>query len=225
MISKLLLPTHINHHLNAINNMKARLPVAPLAFAAILFQRHFVNGTIGYVLLALSTPSILNAQTKDYGTTRQPQTCPSRSQPTNGPITARTAKKYLTCLKEEFKCIDSCISFFDVNSLQMAPKSRQATGAEINFFSSRGRNIDTDKPIYDFKVNATQYLCYAVRNNPSSPILDNRGKNCTIIHTPNGYGKCFQNTFGEWYCTITQGTGTADKEKVAPPANINSNLN
>jgi hypothetical protein len=220
MISKLLLPTHINHHLNAINNMKAILPVAPLAPAAILFQRHFVNGIIGYVLLALSTPSILNAQTRDYGTTRQPQTCPPRSQPTNGPITAKLAKTYLACLKEESPTvIKPYRHFFDVYSLQMAPKSRQATSAEINFFSYSGQNIDSDKPIHDFKANTISYFCNPVQNNPnpSYPSLDNRGKNCLVSRSPNSYGKCFQNTFGEWYCTITNGTGK--REYGPPPAN------
>jgi hypothetical protein len=50
--------------------MKAKFMIAPLI------------STIGYMLLSLSTPSILNAQTRDYGTTRQPRTCPTRSQPT-----------------------------------------------------------------------------------------------------------------------------------------------
>jgi hypothetical protein len=219
MISKLLLPTHINHHLNAINNMKARLPVASLASAAILFQRHFVNGTIGYVLLALSTPSILNAQTRDYGTTRQPQTCPPRSQPTNGLITAEQAKKYLACLNEESPTVKPYRHFFDVNSLQMAPKSRQATSAEINYFSYSGRNIDSDKPIHDFKANTTSYFCNPVIDNPNpNPSYSgNRGKNCLITRSPNSYGKCFQNTFGEWYCTITNGTGK--REYGPPPAN------
>jgi hypothetical protein len=210
-ISKSLLPTHTNHHhLNAIINMKARFTIAPLAPATI--------GAIGYMLLALSTPSILNAQTRDYGTTRQPQTCPPRTQPTNGSITTELAKKYLVCLKEE-SVIKPYRHFFDVYSLQMAPKSRQATSAEINFFSYRGQNIDSDKPIHDFKANTTSYFCNPVQNNPnpSYPSLDNRGKNCLISRSPNSYGKCFQNTFGEWYCTITNGTGK--REYGPPPAN------
>jgi hypothetical protein len=185
--------------------MKARFMIAPMI------------STIGYVLLALSTPSILNAQTRDYGTTRQPQTCPPRSQPTNGPIIAESAKKYLACLNEESPTVKPYRHFFDVNSLQMAPKSRQATSAEINYFSYTGRNIDSDKPIYDFKANTTSYFCNPIANNPNPSYPSNRGKSCLITRSPNSYGKCFQNTFGEWYCTITNGTGK--REYGPPPAN------
>jgi hypothetical protein len=191
--------------------MNTRFTIAPLAPPVI--------GTIGYVLLSLLTPSILNAQTLDYGTTRQLRTCTSRAEPRRGPITPELATKYAICGAEKeiismFKDVSS-INFVDIQNLQIAPKSRRASWNEFPSF----RRIDIDKPVYDIRANVTRYTCRAIiiRSGPfpDTTSYHRPGKNCSIDRVPESNGSCYQNTFAEWHCTI--GVLSKKQEKYMPP--------
>jgi hypothetical protein len=162
------------------------------------------------MLLTLLTPIILKAQTRDYGTTRQPRACPSRSQPTNGPITPELATMYVICREEtdRNKLYGNGQRYFaDIQNLQVAPKSRRVTLSEIN----RWENVDVDKPVYDIKGDITTYACGYLSSSYS-----NVGRNCTIFRRLQSTGRCYQTTFGEWYCSMSTGS---KPETGAPPAN------
>jgi hypothetical protein len=188
--------------------MKAKFMIAPLI------------STIGYMLLSLSTPSILNAQIRDYGTTRQPRTCPTRSQPTNGLITPELATMYAICSieKEIITPYSHRINFVDIQNLRVAPTPRAATLREVEIY----RRIDTTKPVFDIRGNVTFYECSQINRkvpthtNPNPG--DNRGENCSVHRIPESNGSCYHNTFGEWYCFLSHYSLNAER-KMPPPAN------
>jgi hypothetical protein len=72
-------------HLKLINNLILNV------------RLKFITSILGSVVLMLSIPTTLTAQTEDFGTTRTPQSCPSRAEPKTGAISVEQAKKYLTC--------------------------------------------------------------------------------------------------------------------------------
>ena len=107
-------------------------------------------GIIGCTLLALLTPTLLNAQTQDYETKRKIRTYPSRVEPRRGPISLAQAKMYVTCeYEKEDECGSHNLKLIDILSLQIAPKSRPATMQNIVSFPYL--SIDLEKPAYDIR--------------------------------------------------------------------------
>ena len=170
-------------------------------------------GIVGCTLLTLLTPSILKAQAGDFGTNRQPRTCPSsRSAPKTGRISAAQAMIYAACEAEK-KTNNYSVNFVDILNLEVAPKPRRITTADFENF----RNIDTQKPAYDLRGSVIAYTCYRVSN---TQFGYRAGQNCSIRRVPESKGVCFQNTFGDWYCFIgTVSYPLTSEEKMPAPAN------
>jgi hypothetical protein len=163
---------------------------------------------VGCALLTLLNPYILTAQAADYGTNRQPRTCPSRSAPTSGAIGARQAAIYVACEKESVGYqTNYSRDFIDIFSIQVS-KPRQVTGNDLRSFN----NIDTTKPAYDLRGSVVGYKCYRVNNGGSYQ----PGHNCHVWRVPESVGACVQDTFGAWQCTMSTYSPTSETKMPAP---------
>jgi hypothetical protein len=161
---------------------------------------------IGCTLITILTSGILPAQSNDYGTSRQLRTCPSRTTPSSGRISVEQAKIYAACYYEEKPVFNAAVDFVDILSLQVAPKSRRAKGADF-----RLHKIDIEKPIYDIRGSIVVYNCQNIT--AGYP----RGQNCRVSRVPNSTGKCYQTTFGDWYCTLGGASLVKPETKMRAP--------
>lgn len=148
-------------------------------------------GLIGCTLLTILTSGILSVQANDYGTSRQRRTCPSRTEPLSGRISVEQAKIYVSCYYEERAVFNAAVDFVDVLSLQIAPQPRQARDVDL-----RLHQIDIKKPVYEIRGSMTIYNCQNITEGYP------RGKNCRVSRVPKSTGKCYQTTFGDWYCVM-----------------------
>jgi hypothetical protein len=154
----------------------------------------------GVTVFALSTTTNLAAQDLRYGTSRVPQSCPSRSAPTTGAITARKAEQYFTCHIENGEAFDgnSLMSFVTDLKIQVAPKSRRATLGDVNrAANSRSLALDMDRPVYDIRGSYNSYYC----GRTTAAVEEKR--NCSLNNSPKSQGICFQNSFKDWFCLLT----------------------
>ncbi len=165
-------------------------------------------GIIGCTLLSLLIPSIIHAQNADYGTNRQRRTCPSRSEPKSGSISAKQATIYAACSYEEQKVFNTAVDFVDILSLQVSPKSRRATFSEHEL-----NQIDIEKPVYDIRGSIVVYSCHNTLSGTYP-----RGRNCTVYTQPKSHGKCYQTVFSDWYCALGIGYASPDLIKHDMPA-------
>ena len=173
-------------------------------------------GIIGCTLLALLTPTILNAQTADYGTTRRPRTCSSLAKPQQGKLTVEQAKMYFTCDSEREKTRYSpsdigSLHLIDDLSLKISPKSRpfNSTDLKHNYYhGAKSAGMDPDRPIYDIRGSYTSYTCFEIGRGFKA------GKNCDSWRLSSA-GICFLDTFGEWHCHMI-GSGSRDQGIPAP---------
>jgi hypothetical protein len=164
------------------------------------------NGMIGWMLLTLLTPTSLNAQPETaYGTSRQPATCPSRSEPSTGRISSAQAIKYATCDAEGDQVVPSpgIANFLEILSLQVSPP-RSVNKADVVIY---GKKIDRSKPIYEIKGSAVLYACSRIAGTTQFAIGE-RGKNCQIwgstdSDSTNSRGQCFTDFAGKWRCQLS----------------------
>jgi hypothetical protein len=147
-------------------------------------------GVIGCMLTILAS-NILPAQANDYGTSRQRRTCPSRTEPSSGGISAEQAAIYAACYYEERAVFNAAVDFVDILSVEVASESRQARSADFGL-----HQIDIEKPIYDIRGSIVVYNCQNITEGYP------RGQNCRISRVPDSTGKCYQTTFGDWYCLL-----------------------
>jgi hypothetical protein len=156
---------------------------------------------VGLSVLALSTTTNLAAQDLRYGTSRVPQSCPSRSAPTTGAITARQAEKYFTCHIENGEAFDGnmgSMSLVTDLKIEVAPKSRRATIGDVTrAANSRSLALDMDRPVYNIRGSYKVYDC----GRTTAAVEEKR--NCTLVIYPKSQGICFQNSFKDWFCLLT----------------------
>jgi Tetratricopeptide repeat len=173
-------------------------------------------GIIGCMLLTLLPSTSIKAQGKgDIGTNRQQQTCPSRSEPRTGVISAAQAIKYATCEAEADRPIkySGKTDFIDIFSLEVNPRPRRAEYLDINYF---GKAI-ANSPVYEIRGTAVAYSCRSLdRFTP-------RGKNCLNTHPDdrNSVGVCFKEPSGNWRCRLSVG-GAKDSQYGPPPNSTNA---
>jgi hypothetical protein len=155
----------------------------------------------GLTVFALSTPTMLAAQDLRYGTSRVPQSCPSRSEPKTGAITARQAEKYFTCHVEDGEAFNASsynMSFVTDLKIQVASKSRRATIGDVSrAANSRSLALDMDRPVYDIRGSYNYYFC----GRTTAAVEEKR--NCILSNSPKSQGICFQNSFRDWFCLLT----------------------
>jgi hypothetical protein len=155
----------------------------------------------GLTAFALSTPTMLAAQDLRYGTSRVPQSCPSRSEPKTGAITARQAEMYFTCHIENGEAFNensSSMSFVTDLKIEVAPKSRRATIGDVTrAANSRSLALDMDRPVYNIRGSYNYYFC----GRTTAAVEEKR--NCILSNSPKSQGICFQNSFRDWFCLLT----------------------
>ncbi len=174
---------------------------------------------IGCMLLTLFAPASVNAKAQgNIGTNRQQQTCPSRSEPRTGAISAAQAIKYATCEEEADRILDipGRTSFIDIFSLQVNPKPRRADDVDIQYF---GKDI-ANSPVYEIGGTAVIYRCAALDNRAGG---GRPGKNCLNTHPDdkNSAGVCFKAPSGNWRCRLSVG-GAKGLQYGPPPGNGNA---
>lgn len=170
---------------------------------SILFQRGFAKALIGGTLLTLLTPtSVVKAELTDaeylttFGTSRRPQTCPSRSEPRTGQLSVAQAIKYTRCI---YEVEGERLKFLDISNFQLSPPRRATERDFIRF------NVERNQPIYAIKAYAVSYFCFPISNSGSS--IGGPGKSCDIsgskIRDPlNSDGVCFKDLQERWSCRL-----------------------
>jgi hypothetical protein len=160
-----------------------------------------IFGIAGLTVFALSTTTKLAAQDLRYGTSRVPQSCPSRSEPTTGAITARQAEKYFTCHVEKGESFDGNMGSMNLVTdlkIEVARKPRRATIADVSRAANSGTySLNMDRPVYEIRGSYKDYGC----GRTTAAVEEKR--NCTLFIYPKSQGICFQNSFNEWFCLLT----------------------
>jgi hypothetical protein len=155
----------------------------------------------GLTIFALSTTTKLAAQDMGYGTSRVPQSCPSRSEPKTGAITAKQAKKYFTCHVEKgevFNAKDTHMNLVTDLKIEVAPKSRRATIEDVSrAANSSSLALDMNRPVYEIRGSYNSYFC----NRITGAVQEKR--NCILSNLPKQQGICFQNSFSDWFCLLS----------------------
>lgn len=163
-------------------------------------------GIIGCTLLTILASGILPVQANDYGTSRQRRTCPSRTEPRSGRISVEQAKMYVACYYEERAVFNAAVDFVDILSLQIAPKPRRVRGVDLNL-----HQIDIEKPVYEIRGSLIVYNCQNITEGYP------RGQNCRVSRAPKSTGKCYQTTFGDWYCVMGGSSLVRPETKMPAP--------
>jgi hypothetical protein len=169
----------------------------------------------GLTVFALSTPTMLAAQDLRYGTSRVLQSCPSRSEPKTGAITARQAEEYFTCHVEQgesFNANSTDITFVTDLKIQVAPKSRRATMADVSRAANSGTPtaLNTDRPVYDIRGSYNNNFC----DRTTKAVQEKR--NCLLTNFPKSQGICFQNNFSDWFCLLTGSRNVISRDSPPP---------
>jgi hypothetical protein len=172
---------------------------------------------IGSMLLLILNPISLNAQQEtDYGTIRQPHTCPSRSEPSTGSISAAQAIKYAVCDAEGDQIVPTpgIASFLENFSLRVNPPRRVINADIVRY----GKKINRSKPIYEIKGRAVLYACSRIKGFAATA---ERGKNCQVwgssdSNSINSSGECFTDFADKWRCKLS--IGNINSVKGPPPA-------
>jgi hypothetical protein len=167
----------------------------------------------GLTVFALSTTTKLAAQDMGYGTSRVPQSCPSRAEPKTGAITAKQAEKYFTCHVEKgevFNANDTHMSLVTDLKIEVAPKSRRATIGDVSrAANSSSLALDMNRPVYEIRGSYNSYFC----NRITAAVQEKR--NCILTVLPNQQGICFQNSFKDWFCLLSG--PQKDMPRTSPP--------
>jgi hypothetical protein len=184
-------------------------------------------GFIGCTLLTLLAPTNLLAQVGSnlsdadyftkYGTSRRPQTCPSRSEPRKGRLTVAQAIKYTRCWHEDN---NRSITFVDISNFKLSPPRRATEQDSLGQWTIN--RIDRTQPMYDIKARAVRYSCSGILSAQTGRIFG-PGKNCRIEGSDisdslNGIGICFKELTETWACRLTV-IGSGKKIWGSPPAN------
>jgi hypothetical protein len=145
----------------------------------------------------------------------RPQSCPSRSAPTTGAITARQAEKYFTCHVEKGESFDGNMGSMNLVTdlkIEVARKPRRATTADIYRAATSGtpNSLNTDRPVYDLRGSYNNYFCSRYTKQVQEK------QNCHMSNFPNSQGICFQNNFGDWFCLLT-GSRKVISQNAPPP--------
>jgi hypothetical protein len=168
-----------------------------------------------FSLIAISIPTAITAQSQPYGTSRMPQSCPSKSVPKVGAISAKQAEKYFTCHVERGDTFTGApatyLTLVTDLKIQVASKSRRATMADINRAGTLGTpiGVNESKPVYDIKGSYKSHHCSRYADVVATKT------NCTLSVYKGSQGICFQDSFNEWNCLLTGRPVTSLRQ--APP--------
>jgi hypothetical protein len=186
-------------------------------------KSRFTIGILAGMLLTLLAPTSLKAQQETaYGTSRQPATCPLRSEPRTGRISAAQAIKYAICEVEGDRVVPQpgIANFIEIFSLQV---SRPRPVSEADWVKY-GKSINRSKPIYDIKGRAILYACSKI-SGMAPYAIGERGRNCQVWGSTdsdsiNSVGECYIDSLDKWRCRLAY--GGVKSIQGPPPGNAKS---
>jgi hypothetical protein len=147
-------------------------------------------------VMVLGSLSSIGAAEYDYGEmwgTREPALCGPFSIeqiPVDSLNAVLATSIYHCALEANAHGGEYALNLVEDVRLQLAkPRAFGSSVADYDI-----RDIDSDYPIYPFRVTHTAARCQAI-----SDVLENEGKNCR--ETPMaGEGTCYVTLYGEWHC-------------------------
>jgi hypothetical protein len=160
----------------------------------------------GILALASTASAQVSAQSKigaRFGT-RDPVTCPSFKEPHTGPISAEHAKRYFMCGLE-----GAGGQIFLVENLVLEvgePKPVSTIGIA---------DAAADTPAFAIRGSFVLYGCTAIS---TSPLINNKGKNCSVKNQPNARGWCYKNVNDDWRCNMVDTRNRTVRMELPPPA-------
>ncbi len=134
---------------------------------------------------------------------RDPRRCSEAASKTKAPTVAEAVASVI-CNSEHEAGIETLYLVEDVKVTQVGkgtPYNRNAGG---NF-----ADIDPDFLIYPIRGSFKLYQCALSTVNPPE-------KSCRMYEQPNATGRCYKNGFGQWLCSMSDGS-VRDSVKVFPP--------
>jgi hypothetical protein len=150
-----------------------------------------------------------------YGA-RNPVTCDSLTDPSDGKPTAARAAELLRCSTEGigdgsvYLLEDLVVSEVgDSEAVDEANIPDIDTSASAAVDAGYFRDIDTTRPAYPIRGSLVRYECR--RQNE-----DNVGTNCWRYEEPNASGHCYRTSSGEWNCLMAD-LALIRTDGVAPP--------
>jgi hypothetical protein len=150
-----------------------------------------------------------------YGA-RDPLTCDSLTEPSNGKPTTARAAELLRCSMEGigdgslYLLEDLVISEVgDPEAVDTANIPDIDTSASAAVDAGYFRDIDTDTAAYPIRGSLIRYECR--RQN-----ADNAGTNCWRYDEPNASGHCYRTSSGEWNCLMSD-LALVRTDDVGPP--------
>lgn len=146
-----------------------------------------------------------------YGATG-PRKCSTKKVPANGPPSPVTIAKYVICGGEGVS--GSNLYLYDnVEVTAVAPGRPYNPNEDVNM-----SNIDINKPVYAIKGSLRGYQCSQVvqpGGYDGGPGY-HKGSNCNRTTQPNASGLCFQDTFGDWSCSMLDVSAPVNAETLQP---------
>ncbi len=166
-----------------------------------------------FVLLALPISSVSSfAQSigSKFGS-RDPRTCASRTKA----LTAETARQYFIC-DQEFtegpNASGESIYLVSDVTVQLG-RARPFNMITDTFGFAKTNAIDPAQQVVPIRGSFNEFVCGKLGQINAAP-----GSNCNLTTNPNATGLCFQNSFGDWHCTMTDLGGVREfKASHAPP--------
>lgn len=159
--------------------------------------------TAVFMLAALAAPSFAqNGIGKKYNS-RDPRPCSEAASKTKAPTVAEAVASVI-CNTEHEAGIETLVLADEVKVTQIGkgtPYNRNVGG---NF-----SDIDPDFLIYPIRGSFKLYHCTLSDGKT-------REKSCNLTEQPNATGRCYKNGFGQWLCSMSDGT-VKDSIKVFPP--------
>ncbi|WP_375398988.1 hypothetical protein [uncultured Sphingomonas sp.] len=145
-----------------------------------------------------------------YGATG-PRKCSTKKVPANGPPSPDVIAKYVICGAEGV--MSSNVYLLDqVVVSAVAPGRPYNPNEDVNM-----SNIDINKPVYAIKGSLVGYQCAEVQK-PGQDFGKqyDKGSNCNRTPQPNAHGLCFQDTFGDWSCSLVDVDAPINPEREKP---------
>ena len=142
---------------------------------------------------------------------RDPRTCASRA----AALTAETARQYFIC-DQEFtvgpNASGESIYLVSDVTVQLG-RARPFDPITDTFGFAQTNAIDPAQQVVPIRGSFNEFVCGKLGQINAAP-----GSNCNLTTNPHATGLCFQNSFGDWHCTMTDLGGVREfKASHAPP--------
>jgi hypothetical protein len=137
--------------------------------------------------------------------TPEPRTCASKTDPTDGPISAEQAAQYIIC-DQEYEEDGNTLHLLSHVTVEVGEGTPYGELAEGN----RPADGDSGGIVYPIRGSLQSYSCSI----PS--VFTPAGQQCFRTDEPRATGTCYRTTFGDWFCAMSAGLA-GDYPAVSPP--------